>query len=95
MQPAIRARVLSFTLITAPEASLHISRFLRSLGCCVSGSYGTNYKFTDTIAQVISGQNSLSGKSLVESGECPWHAVRGIDIQNILKGQYKEQFAVV
>jgi hypothetical protein len=95
MQPAIRSRVLSFILITAPEASLHISPTLRSLGGFVCWAYGTNCKFTDTIARVVSGQNSLSWKSLVESGECPWHAVRGIDIQNILKGHYKEQFVVV
>jgi hypothetical protein len=66
MQPAIRARVLSSITTTAPGASLHISRFLRSLGACVLGAYGTNYKFTDTIERVVSWRNSFSWKSLVE-----------------------------
>jgi hypothetical protein len=66
MQPAIRARVLSFILITAPEASLHISRFLRILGGCVARTYGTKYKFTDTMERVVWGQNSVSWKPLVE-----------------------------
>jgi len=66
MQPAIKSRVLSFILITAPEASLHISPILPSLGGFVCWAYGTNYKFTDTIARVGSGQNSLAWKPLVE-----------------------------
>lgn len=66
MQSAVRARVLSFYLITAPEASLHILRFLRSLGGCISGAYGTHYKFTDTIERVVFGQKSSSWKPLVE-----------------------------
>ena len=57
---AIRVRVHSLTTMTAPEASLHISRFLRILGDCVSRAHGT-IQVNDINERAVLGQSLSRG----------------------------------